>query len=93
MDFNDFNSGSICFGLARLMIYFKNNIKNNIWVEVIIELRQKLHLAIERLEQMEEVLSSDAFEEFRQKIEKATPDMNALIPSIGAKLMKLKRDK
>ena len=62
-------------------------------VEVIIELRQKLHLAIERLEQMEEVLSSDAFEEFRQKIEKATPDMNALIPSIGAKLMKLKRDK
>ena len=62
-------------------------------VEVIIELRQKLHLAIERLEQMEEVLSSDAFEEFRQKIEKATPDMNALIPAIGAKLMKLKRDK
>ena len=31
--------------------------------------------------------------EFRQKIEKATPDMNALIPSIGAKLMRLKRDK
>ncbi|MED5579722.1 MAG: MerR family transcriptional regulator [Nitrospinota bacterium] len=62
-------------------------------VEVIIELRQKLHLAIERLEQMEEVLSSDAFEELRQKIEDATPDMNALIPSIGAKLMKLKREK
>ena len=60
-------------------------------VQVIIELREKLMRALERLGELEELIESRAFEEFREQMNSATPEMQAMIPSVAAKLVRVRR--
>lgn len=60
-------------------------------VQVIIELREKLMRALERLGELEELIESRAFEEFREQMSNATPEMQAMIPSVAAKLVRVRR--
>ena len=60
-------------------------------VQVIIELREKLMRALDRLGELEELIESRAFEEFREQMNSATPEMQAMIPSVAAKLVRVKR--
>ena len=60
-------------------------------VQVIIELREKLMSALERLGELEELIESRAFEEFREQMSNATPDMQAMIPAFSAKLVRVRR--
>ncbi len=60
-------------------------------VQVIIELRDKLMSALERLGELEELIESRAFEEFREQMNNATPEMQAMIPSVAAKLVRVRR--
>lgn len=65
-------------------------------VEIIMDLREKLHQAVERLDHLEELMRSQAFEDLREQldhIENATPEMQALIPSMSAKLIRVRRKK
>ncbi len=60
-------------------------------VQVIIELREKLMRALERLGELEELIESRAFEDFREQMSNATPDMQAMIPAFSAKLVRFRR--
>ena len=60
-------------------------------VQVIIELREKLMRALDRLGELEELIESRAFEEFREQMNSATPEMQAMIPSVAAKLVRVRR--
>ncbi len=60
-------------------------------VQVIIELREKLMSALERLGEFEELLESRAFEDLRERMSNATPDMQAMIPAFSAKLVRVRR--
>ena len=60
-------------------------------VQVIIELREKLMRALERLGEFEELLESRAFEDLRERMSNATPDMQAMIPAFSAKLVRVRR--
>lgn len=60
-------------------------------VQVIIELREKLMRALERLGELEELLESRAFEDFRERMSRATPEMRAMIPAVSAKLVRFRR--
>ena len=60
-------------------------------VQVIIELREKLMSALNRLGELEELIESQAFEEFRVQMSNATPEMQAMIPSVAAKLVRVRR--
>ena len=60
-------------------------------VQVIIELREKLMSALERLGELEELIESRAFEDFREQMSNATPDMQAMIPAFSAKLVRFRR--
>ena len=60
-------------------------------VQVIIELREKLMRALERLGEFEELLESQAFEDLRERMSNATPDMQAMIPAFSAKLVRVRR--
>ncbi len=60
-------------------------------VQVIIELREKLMSALERLGELEELIESQAFEDLRERMSSATPEMQAMIPSVAAKLVRVRR--
>ncbi len=60
-------------------------------VQVIIELREKLMRALDRLGEFEELLESQAFEDLRERMNNATPDMQAMIPAFSAKLVRVRR--
>ena len=60
-------------------------------VEVILGLRRKLVEAVERLNQMEELLHSEALEELKARMEDATAEQAALIPARAAKLVRVTR--
>ncbi len=60
-------------------------------VQVIIELREKLMRALERLGEFEELLESRAFEDLREQMSNATPEMQAMIPAFSAKLVRVRR--
>ena len=60
-------------------------------VQVIIELRQKLMRALERLGELEELIERRAFEDLREQMSSATPEMQAMIPSVAAKLVHVRR--
>ena len=60
-------------------------------VQVIIELREKLMRALERLGEFEELLESRAFEDLRERMSNATPEMQAMIPAFSAKLVRVRR--
>ncbi len=60
-------------------------------VQVIIELREKLMSALERLGELEELIESRAFEDFREQMSNATPEMQAMIPAFSAKLVRVRR--
>ena len=60
-------------------------------VQVIIELREKLMRTLDRLGELEELIESRAFEEFREQMNSATPEMQAMIPSVAAKLVRVRR--
>ncbi|MEK6712217.1 MAG: MerR family transcriptional regulator [Nitrospinota bacterium] len=60
-------------------------------VEVILGLRRKLVEAVERLNQMEELLHSEALEELKARMEDATAAQAALIPARAAKLVRVTR--
>ena len=60
-------------------------------VQVIIELREKLMRALERLGEFEELLESQAFEDLREQMSNATPEMQAMIPAFSAKLVRVRR--
>lgn len=60
-------------------------------VQVIIDLREKLMRALERLGELEELIESRAFEGLREQMSNATPDMQAMIPSVAAKLVRVRR--
>ncbi len=60
-------------------------------VQVIIELREKLMRAIERLGELEELIESRAFEDFREQMSNATPEMQAMIPAFSTKLVRFRR--
>lgn len=60
-------------------------------VQVIIDLRQKLMRALDRLGELEELLESRAFEDLREKVNSATPEMQALIPTFAAKMVRFRR--
>ena len=60
-------------------------------VEIILDLRRKLVEAVDRLNQLEELLQSDAFEELKARMEDATAEQAALIPARAAKLVRVTR--
>ena len=60
-------------------------------VEVIIDLREKLIKAIERLADLEEILKSDAMEELRDQLRRTTPEKGAMIRGRTAQLIRLRR--
>ncbi len=60
-------------------------------VQVIIELREKLMRAIERLGELEELIESRAFEDLREQMSNATPEMQAMIPAFSTKLVRFRR--
>lgn len=60
-------------------------------VDVIMELREKLVAAMNRVGELEELLESDALRELRDQMEHATADMKALIPARGGQLIRLRR--
>ena len=60
-------------------------------VEVIIDLRNKLVLAIQRLTELEEIFRSDAMEELRDQLRYVSPEKGAMIPLRAAKLVPLMR--
>lgn len=60
-------------------------------VEVIVDLREKLIKAVERLAELEEILSSDAMEELRDQLRYATPEKGALIRGRTAQLIRIRR--
>jgi len=60
-------------------------------VEVIIDLRAKLVLAVERLTEFEEIFRSDAMQELRDQLRCVSPDKGAMIPLRSAKLVRMKR--
>ena len=60
-------------------------------VQVIIELREKLMRALERLGEFEELLESRAFEDLRERMSNATPELQAMIPAFSAKLVRVRR--
>ena len=60
-------------------------------VEVIIDLRAKLVLAVERLTEFEEIFRSDAMQELRDQLRYVSPDKGAMIPLRSAKLVRMKR--
>ena len=62
-------------------------------VEVIIDLRNKLVLAVERLTELEEIFRSDAMDELRDQLRYVSPEKGAMIPLRAAKLVPLKRAK
>ncbi|MDA1000829.1 MAG: MerR family transcriptional regulator [bacterium] len=62
-------------------------------VDVIMELREKLMAAMNRVGELEELLESDALRELRDQMEHATADMKALIPARGGHLIRLQRRK
>ncbi len=59
-------------------------------VEVIIDLRLKLFRAVERLAELEEVLSSGAMEELRNQLRYASPEKGAMIRGRTAQLIRLR---
>jgi MerR family transcriptional regulator/heat shock protein HspR len=60
-------------------------------VEVIIDLREKLVLAIERLTEFEEIFRSEAMEDLRDRLRTVGPEKGAMIPLRSAKLVRLNR--
>ena len=60
-------------------------------VEVIIDLREKLVQAIERLAEFEKIFRSEAMEEFRGQLRTVGPEKGAMIPLRSSKLVRLKR--
>jgi MerR family transcriptional regulator/heat shock protein HspR len=60
-------------------------------VQIILDLREKLVIAVDRLSELEELLRSDAFEEIRMRFSGASAEKGALIPASVAKLVRLKR--
>lgn len=60
-------------------------------VEVIIDLREKLVLAIERLTEFEEIFRSEAMEELRDRLRTVGPEKGTMIPLRSAKLVRLNR--
>ena len=60
-------------------------------VEVIIDLRAKLVMAVERLTEFEEIFRSDAMQELRDQLRYVSPEKGAMIPLRTAKLVRLKR--
>ena len=60
-------------------------------VEVIIDLREKLVLAIERLTEFEEIFRSEAMEELRDRLRTVGPEKGTMIPLRSAKLVLLNR--
>ncbi len=60
-------------------------------VEVIIDLRAKLVLAVERLTEFEEIFRSDVMQELRDQLRYVSPDKGAMIPPRSAKLVRMKR--
>ncbi|HJP12827.1 MAG: MerR family transcriptional regulator [Nitrospinota bacterium] len=60
-------------------------------VEVIIDLRAKLVLAVERLTEFEEIFRSDVMQELRDQLRYVSPDKGAMIPLRSAKLVRMKR--
>lgn len=60
-------------------------------VEVIIDLREKLIRAVERLAEMEEILNSDAMQELRNQLRQVTPEKGAMIRGRTAQLIRLRR--
>jgi MerR family transcriptional regulator/heat shock protein HspR len=60
-------------------------------VEVIIDLRQKLLKAVDRLTELEELLRSDAMEELRDQLRHVSPEKGAMIRGRTAQLIRLKR--
>ncbi len=60
-------------------------------VEVIIDLREKLIKAVERLAELEEVFRSDAMEELRDQLRHVTPEKGAMIRGRTAQLIRFRR--
>ena len=60
-------------------------------VQVIIDLREKLMRALDRLGELEELIESRAFEDFRERMSGATPETRAMIPALSAKLVRFTR--
>jgi len=60
-------------------------------VQVILDLREKLVSAVERLSALEDLVESQAFEDLRERMQKATPEMQAMIPVFSAKLVRVRR--
>ncbi|HBK79045.1 MAG TPA: MerR family transcriptional regulator [Nitrospinae bacterium] len=60
-------------------------------VEVIIDLREKLVLAIERLTEFEDIFRSEAMEDLRDRLRTVGPEKGAMIPLRSAKLVRLNR--
>ncbi len=60
-------------------------------VEVIIDLRAKLVMAVERLTEFEEIFRSDAMQELHDQLRYVSPEKGVMIPLRPAKLVRLKR--
>jgi len=60
-------------------------------VEVIIDLREKLVQAIDRLAEFEKIFRSEAMEELRDQFRTVGPEKGAMIPLRSSKLVRLKR--
>ncbi len=60
-------------------------------VEVIIDLRAKLVMAVERLTEFEEIFRSDAMQELHDQLRYVSPEKGVMIPLRTAKLVRLKR--
>lgn len=60
-------------------------------VEVIIDLREKLVLAIGRLTEFEDIFRSEAMEDLRDRLRTVGPEKGAMIPLRSAKLVRLNR--
>ncbi len=60
-------------------------------VQVIIELREKLMGALERLGELERLIESQAFEGLRERMSNAAPEAQAMIPSLSAKMVRFTR--
>lgn len=60
-------------------------------VEVIIDLREKLIRAVERLAEMEEIFSSGAMRDLREQLRHVTPEKGALIRGRTAQLIHFRR--
>ena len=60
-------------------------------VEVIIDLREKLVQAVDRLGELEEIFRSEAMDELRDQLRYVSPEKGAMIPLRSAHLVRFRR--